>query len=148
MSVSLLFENFLRGGSWLLLCYKYNLLQSIRLCPLQQDHLCANGLAQPCQFTMSLRVTWWMFTILLFLYFLLYAFLYQCSISSRCFPNCSRVQSTCCFLFLTWLPLPVLFPIIGPFNLRNQGSPYPVVAPGLVLCAGTPGFCIMLCEMA
>ena len=83
--------NLLRSSSWLMLCYRSNLLQSIRLCPFRQDNLlcqwtCTNLLAVSCH-------SEWMVTILLLTYSFLFTFHFKHSISCRCCLNCDEFGS-------------------------------------------------------
>ena len=78
-----------------------------------------------------------------FAYFLLsFYLLFQCCISFIDCLNCSRFQSPCSFLFLMWLLLLMLCPIIEPFIFRVLGFPSLVVAPDLVLCKR----CLLPCK--
>ena len=67
--------------------------------------------------SLSFWVACWMLTNLLFLYFFLFPFLFQHSISFRGSPNCSRIR----FLVM-WLSLPMLCPILEHFIFRILGS--------------------------
>ena len=75
-----------------------------------------------------------MFTILMFIYFFLVTFHFQCSINSKGYLNSSRVWSSCDFLFLIWLSIPMLCPITWPFIFRVLGFLYPIMAPVPILC--------------
>ena len=89
----------------------------------------------------SFRVTCSLFSILLLISF----FLFYISIPVQNKPQRSVLHQSlvpCNFLFLIWLSLPVINPIIGPFIFRNLLFLYTVVAPGVVLCAR----CILSCK--
>ena len=62
----------------------------------------------------SFIVTYWMFMTLPLIYFCFFAFLCSHCVSSRGCPDVTRVWFLCNFLFLVWLLLLMLCPIIRP----------------------------------
>ena len=60
----------------------------------------------------SFRVTCWMFVILLLACFHFLNFLFQLCITLTDCLSCNKVQVSCNFLFLMWLSLWMLYPII------------------------------------
>ena len=125
-----------------MLCYGvllHALLQVMSF--LYKTTFCANGQAQLC----------WLCDIIQSntlnvdnspAHLFLFTILFQFGVSSRGCLHCSRVWSSCNFLFLMWLSLPMLCPIVRPFIFRVLRFPYPVVVPGLLLCTR----CMMPCK--
>ena len=124
----------LRSSSWLMLCYRGNLLHFIWLCPLWARLFLPISMHNFTVCAVSFRVTSWFITLPL-MYFFLFTFFPHSCFSSRGCLSCNSVHCPCNFLFLIWLLLPMLFPIIGPFIFRVMGFRSPVLASGLVLCA-------------
>ena len=119
-----------------MLCHRNNLLQSIRLCP--------SGAGPPfmpvdrhnfasCAVFSEWHVECLPFSIS-FIYLFIFTFPFHHGIPFGDYLNCGSVHSPCNFLFLMWLSLQMLHPIIGPFIFRVLGFPYPTMAPGPVLC--------------
>ena len=89
------------SNSLLMLCYKCNLLHSIRLCPFwERPPFMPMDMHSFAGCVLSFRVTCWLFTILQLIYFFLFTFPFQHSIRLRCWLSNSRVQSLCNFFFL------------------------------------------------
>ena len=90
---------------------------------------------------MSFRVTCWCLSLSTHLYLSLHLSLpYLCQPERGC-PSCDKRLLPCFFLFLMWLSLLMLFPIIEPFLFRVLGFLSPDVASGLLLCTK----CILCC---
>ena len=101
-----------------------------------QAHLLYQWTCTTASCPTSFRVTYWMFTILQLIYFVLFTFPFHHGISFRDSLSCDKVKFLCNFLFLMCLLLRMLGPITGPFIFRVLEFPYPVVAPDLVLYTG------------
>ena len=137
-------KNLLRSSSWLMLCYRGNLLQSIRLCLLGSTTLCPSGHGHLHWLHHVLKSD--MLTVNHSpAHFFLFAFLFQLYISSRGCLSWKRVWSPGDSFFLMWLSLLTLYPLIRPFILRVLGFLCPVVSPAL---QEFQAFVLMLHNMA
>ena len=104
-------------SGWFMLCCGAKLLWSGRLCPfwtrppfLPVDmHIFTNCV-------ILFRVTCGMFITLPHIFFFLFSPLL--CVNSGGFVSCTNAWFHCDFLFLKWLMLPMLYPIIGPFIFR------------------------------
>ena len=107
-----------------------------------QDHICVKSHGQLCQFAVSFWVTCWVFITLVPIHFFCFDSLFLLCISSRGCVKYDKFQFPCNFLFLMWLSLLMLCPIMGPFIVRVLCFPSPILAPCLILC----GRCIFPCR--
>ena len=135
-------SNLLRYITWLILCYWDNPIQYIRLCSFwARPPFVPKDMHNFASCVVSFRPACWMLTILQLINFFLFTFLLQCGISLR-----DHLLQQCPFPLGFHVPDVGITtdgnPIIGLFILRVLGFLYPVVSPGLVLCAG----CIMPCK--
>ena len=130
MSVYLPSDKLFRYSSCLILCYRRNLLQSVRLCtsrarlpfvPMDMHNLAC--------------------CVMSFIYFFPFTFPFQHSIRFGNCLSCSRVQFLD-FLFVMLLSLWMPHLIIGLFIFRVLTFLYPVVEAGPVLCIKS----ILLCK--
>ena len=115
---------FLRYSSWLSLCYRCNLLQSIRLCPFWArsslcQWTCTNLLACHVIHSEMLNVSHSPTHFFSSFYLSLPAHHQLGQVSQL-----QQSQSPCDFLFLMWLLLQMLYLIIRFFILRIVGFPY------------------------
>ena len=96
---------------------------------------CADGHAQLCWLCHVIQSDMLKVYYSLAHFFLFFTFLFLFCISFRGCLNGNSVQYPCNFLFMIWLLLLMLHPIMWPFIFRVLQFPSPVVASGLVLCA-------------
>ena len=130
-----LLPNLMRFRSWLMLCYRGDLLQSIRLCSFwTRPYFVPMAIHNFTSCALWFRVICWTFITLPIIFFLSFHLSVPALCQFQWFLSCDRVWIPCNFIFLMWLSLLMLSPIIGPLIFRVLGFPPPVAAPSLVLC--------------
>ena len=96
----------------------------------RKTYSCANRLAQLCQLCHVIYNDMLTITILLLTYFVLFTFLVQVHIDFRDLLYCNYVHFLCGFLFLMWLSLWMVCPIIALFIFWDLVCPHPSAEPG------------------
>ena len=119
-----------------MLCYRGNLLQSIRLYPFwERPPFVPMNMHNFTSFAKSFRVTCWMFTILLVIYF---SFFQLCISSRDCLvatkSGSLTISSSWCDYHFWYYSLSFVFRVLEFLS--------PVVVPGLVVCIK----CILPCK--
>ena len=103
-----------------------SLLQSVISCPFQvRPIFVQTDMHNFVTCVSSFRMRSLMFIILLITYLSLFIFLLQLYINFGYSLSCNRVQVPCNFIFLVWLSLWMLCPVLGPFICRIPDYHYP-----------------------